>query len=325
MNNNNLYRFGPNIDIKNIVKYSYAKIKQIKIGNIKPIQFDIGGNDKNIAIIDEENNLWVKGQNYFGQLGLGHKNEVKTLIQVANIKVKFVSFGFDHTLIIDMGNNVLVCGNNENGQLGFNPEELKQTYNFININMRAKKISGGSNYSMIIDLDDNVWVFGNNWFGQLGTGNPKTDIYVPTQILNIKANSINAGYNKSAIIDINNKLWLTNGECKFNQRDNLPEIKQLALSKNNLLILDINGNVYDLNNENKLIPLKDVKYISTTNYYSIFITSDNKLWYIGNLHNNFSYSFPEHTFTEPVLLPLFIVEKIESGSLHTLVYGYHTN
>ena len=70
-----------------------------------------------VFIIDNEDNLWVTGDNSFGKLGLGHNNKVKQFTNT-NIKAISVFCGGYHTVIIDEDNYLWVTGSNKFGQLG---------------------------------------------------------------------------------------------------------------------------------------------------------------------------------------------------------------
>ena len=58
------------------------------------------------AIIDLDNNIWVMGKNYYGQLGLGDKNMRLIPTILSDIKGKSISCGGFYTTIIDMDNNI---------------------------------------------------------------------------------------------------------------------------------------------------------------------------------------------------------------------------
>ena len=83
--------------------------------NIKAISVSCGS--YHTAIIDENNYLWVTGDNKSGQLGLGHTNNVRKITNT-NIKVISVSCGYYHTTIIDEDGYLWVTGSNKFGQLG---------------------------------------------------------------------------------------------------------------------------------------------------------------------------------------------------------------
>ena len=57
-------------------------------------------------IIDMESNIWVMGNNEYGQLGLGDNDIRKTPTKIPNIKGNFISCGNNHTAIIDLDNNI---------------------------------------------------------------------------------------------------------------------------------------------------------------------------------------------------------------------------
>lgn len=66
---------------------------------------------KQTAIIDLEDNLYVTGLNNYGQLGLGHRNNIYTMSIVPGIKCKQVSCGGGLTAVIDINQDLYIAGN----------------------------------------------------------------------------------------------------------------------------------------------------------------------------------------------------------------------
>ena len=113
-----------------------------------------------VFIIDNEDNLWVAGDNY-DQLELRHNNNVHQLINT-NIKVISVSCGNDNTAIIDEDGYLWVTGHNKYGQLGLgNTNNVNQ---FTNTNIKVISVSCEDIHTIIIDEDNNLWVSGNDYF-----------------------------------------------------------------------------------------------------------------------------------------------------------------
>ena len=69
-------------------------------------------------IIDLEDNIWVFGDNQYGQLGLGDTTSCIIPILLTNIKAKSVACGDHHSVITDLDDNIFVFGRNHVGQLG---------------------------------------------------------------------------------------------------------------------------------------------------------------------------------------------------------------
>ena len=86
-----------------------------------------------VFIIDNEDNLWVAGNNSYDQLGLKNTNEANQFTNT-NIKVISVSCGYNYTTIIDQDNYLWVTGNNSDGQLGLgNTDKVNQFTKIKNI------------------------------------------------------------------------------------------------------------------------------------------------------------------------------------------------
>ncbi len=83
-------------------------------------------------IIKEDGTLWAAGENYYGELGLGHNSNKNVFTKVEEFSdVQEVAVGSNHTLFID-GGTLWITGHNNHGQLGlgidalriFSPEEI---------------------------------------------------------------------------------------------------------------------------------------------------------------------------------------------------------
>ena len=137
--------------------------------------------------------IYGRGDNLYGQLGLGHNNSPQIIASLVNDhSSNIVQFccGLHHALFLDDIGNVYSVGKNESdltssGQLGLgnfiNQNTLQQIVNIPPI--QTISCSGSSSY--LLDFEGNVWSFGLNTRGQLGQGNTG-DYNVPTKIKSIK-------------------------------------------------------------------------------------------------------------------------------------------
>lgn len=82
--------------------------KTLLLPNIVASSISCG--QSNIAIIDKNNELYVAGNNLYGQLGLGYMSEVVRLTKVPDIRCRQIALGNDFAAIIDMDYNVLYSG-----------------------------------------------------------------------------------------------------------------------------------------------------------------------------------------------------------------------
>jgi len=96
-----------------------------------------------------DNDIWICGANYNGQLGLDDTQHRNIFTQIPNIKAKKVVGGCHHTGIIDLEDNIWVCGNNSYGQLGFSNNQNRQILIKIE-NFKARDIAMGYCHTIII-------------------------------------------------------------------------------------------------------------------------------------------------------------------------------
>ncbi len=212
----------PNIKVVYREIFFEVLITPTQIPNIK-VKFVACGN-AHTAIIDQEGNTLMFGNNDYGQLGLGDTKDRRTPTQIPNLKANLANCGGNHTAIIDLENNVLTFGGNGYGQLGLGDTtqipNIKVVYREIITpthipNTKAKLVSCGGAHTAIIDLENNVLTFGGNYCGSLGLGDTK-DRLTPEKIPEVKAKFVNCGGVHTAIIDQNDNV-LTFGGNQFGQ------------------------------------------------------------------------------------------------------------
>lgn len=240
-----------------------------QIPNIKAKAISSG--ERCSLIIDLDNNVWLCGDFVHGYiLALRNNKDEKnkatrygmnTLIQIPDIRCKYIAVRNECCFLTDMNDNVLVFGDNTYDQLsaGGNRHIIIPISIVRNIpglspfkGFKGKCVSVGGGISgyhcLIIDLDNNIWSMGYNNHGELGLGD-NNDRNIPTLIPGIKGKYVSAGNSHSLIIDLDDNVWAcgTNG------------IGQLGLGDN------INRNIFTK------IPNIKGKHISAGEYYSLII------------------------------------------------------
>ena len=136
----------------------------------------------NSAFIDPEGRLFMKGNNQYGQLGLGYSNPtevtsyVRTALSITD-SITHVACGYFHTMII-AGGKVYGTGNNGYGQLGIGSTISKNTFTATPVT-NATQIACGSYHTTIV-ANGTVSGTGDNGFGQLGIGSPGFNFYETT-------------------------------------------------------------------------------------------------------------------------------------------------
>ena len=123
----------------------------------------------------EEGDLWVLGDNTYGQLGLGHTD---CALQPTRIDVEERSEGrlrclvalCDGVILIDSQGGVFSAGANSFGQLGRTSGDLSKLQRISDIPPMLGAACG-FNHTLSLDANGGVWTWGLGTWGQLGTGN----------------------------------------------------------------------------------------------------------------------------------------------------------
>ncbi|CAH2075586.1 unnamed protein product, partial [Iphiclides podalirius] len=130
--------------------------------------------DEHSAVICQNGRVFVFGGNAWGQLGLGHKDEVTRPSCVKWLKphrAMFVACGRAHTIFVTDTNAIYSVGCNEEGQLGTGDTEPRSVPQYVEFDsVPVKQVSAGSNHTAILTEDGRVFVCGSNSEGQLGLG-----------------------------------------------------------------------------------------------------------------------------------------------------------
>ena len=171
-------------------------------------------NGKTTLYIDNNDVLWMVGQQYYGVAGNQGNNPLFTLtpVQVAT-NVKQVSFGTMHFMFVKNDGTLWTWGQNVYGELG--DGTTTQTYTPKQILTGVAYCSAGYELSAALKTDGTLYMWGLNDHGQVGNGSTTTQ-KTPTQVLtNVAAVSVN-GYHSAAIKN-DGTLWTwgenTYGEC----------------------------------------------------------------------------------------------------------------
>lgn len=193
-----------------------------------PTQFYFGGDvisattgDVFVAAITKDGSLWCRGQNGYGQLGLGHTDFVSTATKVTD-NVKCVAAD-NHMLILKNDGTVWSCGYNYCGQLGngktgttTNPTLQKVPIEDVDTVATAFQISAA------IKKDGTLWTWGRGEY--IGTGGT-SDKTSPVKILS-NVRSVSLCGMLSYAIKNDNSLWMWgNKETPKKIMDNVLYVK----------------------------------------------------------------------------------------------------
>ena len=134
--------------------------------------------------LDSEGNVFSVGDNYYGELGLGHNTSQNILNKIVNIPpIKVISCGRSSGYLIDFEGNLWSFGYNRQGQLGHGDNTNINIPKIIKPFKNIQQISYGCcGFHVIAKNSQNqIFVTGNNDYGQLGTGDTRT-IFIPKRL-----------------------------------------------------------------------------------------------------------------------------------------------
>ncbi|XP_067605811.1 secretion-regulating guanine nucleotide exchange factor isoform X4 [Pseudorca crassidens] len=145
--------------------------------------------------------LFAWGANSYGQLGLGHKEDVLLPQQLSDFCnpgcVKRITGGGGHSAVVTDEGSLFVCGLNKDGQLGLGHTEdvLYFTPCKSLLGCPIQQVACGWDFTIILTENGQVLSCGSNSFGQLGIPHGPRRCVVPQAIepLREKVVSIAAG------------------------------------------------------------------------------------------------------------------------------------
>ncbi|MEA4888956.1 MAG: hypothetical protein VB070_05790 [Clostridiaceae bacterium] len=121
------------------------------------------------AMIDYAGNLYLWGDNTYGQLGLSDIDycDSPQLITLPGT-VAEVSLGADHSLALTADGQVYAFGRNTYGQLGNQTTQSSSVPVLVASLPKIKAISAGAYHSLALGVDGSVWAWGDNTDMQIG-------------------------------------------------------------------------------------------------------------------------------------------------------------
>ncbi|KFO96762.1 Secretion-regulating guanine nucleotide exchange factor, partial [Calypte anna] len=133
------------------------------------------------------------GSNSYGQLGLGHKEDVLVPQPLKDVSckcqdLKSITGGGGHSAVITGAGELFVCGNNKDGQLGLNHMEdvLNFTLCTALSSFCVKQVACGWDFTIILAESGQVLSCGSNSFGQLGVPQISNPCLIPQKIESLK-------------------------------------------------------------------------------------------------------------------------------------------
>ena len=264
--------------------------------------------------LSNDGTLHSFGKNDYGQLGLGHNNNVSVPSRISDLpKIKQVSCGEYFTVCIDNEGFLWTFGRNNNGQLG--------TGNTTNFNVPQKIleippvhfVSCGEEYTLIITDDSNLWGCGYNGEGQLFLNNKETPQLKFRQTSFSNITKISAGYRHSLLQNNKGEIFgcgkneygqlglghVNNPQVTVSPIPNQPEnIVHFCCGFQQSYFLDCEGNVFSVgynsygnlglghntnqNTLNKILNIPPIQSISSIRCSCYLIDFEGNLWSFGD-------------------------------------------
>lgn len=196
-------------------------------------------------IPDIKNDLFGSGYNYYGQLGLGHNEEVHSMTAIPQ-KADSVSIGPHYTAVI-LKKHLYFTGKNSSGQFGLG-DRLNRTRFTVVPRLSVSKIACGKNHTVLLTTIGEVYSSGSNKYGQLGLAH-KFDVtdFVP---VGIRATQIACGYNHTVILNNRYRLLFC-GSNKHGQIDRnnngfleeyrIPNVYRIYCGPNSTFVITFNA------------------------------------------------------------------------------------
>ncbi|XP_012930045.1 secretion-regulating guanine nucleotide exchange factor isoform X5 [Heterocephalus glaber] len=132
--------------------------------------------------------LFAWGANSYGQLGLGHKEDVLLPQQLTDFCkpecVRKITGGGGHSTVVTDGGSLFVCGLNKDGQLGLGHTEDVLCFTICKSlgGCRIQQVACGWDFTIMLTENGQVLSCGSNSFGQLGVLHGPRRCVVPQAI-----------------------------------------------------------------------------------------------------------------------------------------------
>lgn len=195
--------------------------------------------------LDSDGCLHSWGENASGTLGNGSTSSSAHPVAVSlpeNVRMAYVSAGFDHALAISTDGDVYAWGSNEYGQLGTDGNDLLSVPTKLEAlsGQRMISVAAGKQFSLALSESGIVYAWGNNASLQLGTAleNGETQCASPRAVSSLNGvfvTAIFADFSSAAAIASDGSVWLWGKNDSFQLGvDTASTLTPQKLTKSNL-------------------------------------------------------------------------------------------
>ena len=296
--------------------------------------------------LSNDGTLHTLGENYYGQLGLGHNNNVSLPTPIPNLpQINMLSCGSNFTVCVDHQGFIWSFGKNVDGQLGTgNTTEFNVPQKLLNI-PPVLSVSCGGSYTLTITKDANLWSWGSNGEGQLCLGNTENQTK-PQKTSFSHISKMSTGCVHSIFQNDKGEIFSCGfnyyGQCGLGHFDdpqitpslipNAPSnIVQFVCGCHHSLFLDSEGNVYSVGynekgslgldhntNQNVLNKIPNIPFIqkiSCVGSSSYLIDFEGNLWSFGlNDWGQLAHKNKKNKYTPKVISTLKDIQQLSQGS-----------
>jgi alpha-tubulin suppressor-like RCC1 family protein len=192
----------------------------------------IWGGARGTVILKSDGTVWTWGANYYGKLGLGDTNPVRSAAPVEVHGPGNISYlnsitaimGCEmHNLALKADGTLWAWGQNAYGQLGNGA--TNDSYLPVQVGLLATpplttvtKLGGRPYFTLAVKADGTLWAWGMNRYGQMGNGtvNPLTgpQVTIPVLVNNSSPGGplnnplqVTCGYQFGAALTTNGTVW----------------------------------------------------------------------------------------------------------------------
>jgi alpha-tubulin suppressor-like RCC1 family protein len=149
-------------------------------------------------------NLWGTGENWAGQLGLGHDDSPISSSFITS-SVANIFAGGNHSLFIDKSGSLWGMGRNNDGQLGNG--NTSDQHSPILISTNVISADGGDSHTAYVKSDGTLWAAGANWSGQLGDDTDNQRDTFEQVISGSNVTKVVCGYEHTLFLKSNGELY----------------------------------------------------------------------------------------------------------------------
>ncbi len=258
-------------------------------------------------------NLFVAGDNYFGQLGSGTRIDPTGFDTVVpSTSIQAAALGSGHAIFLTGAGAILSAGGNWANQLGM-AGSSQSTPQLLSTSAVFSAVAAGPDYSLAIDASGYLWGWGSNENGQLAHTTPAV---VPHQlepaVASVAAVAAGGAHVVALLVDHTIMSWGANWSGQVGTGDTvavsmpaavagLSDIVAVAAGREHSVALTSAGDIYvwggnsrgqlgdgtfvDRSTPVKLTGLSQVVEIAAGAYHTLAITSDGQVWSWGANEN----------------------------------------